>query len=135
MTCYDYSDEKSTVPCTVIKTSGNKFNLTCKVEDEIDCNLDNSILADGNKILIVDFEEGTNGNITMDPDDFETGTRRNYYHKSSGGLSGGLIALIIIIPIVLVAIVAALNFLLKKKSIPHNVIYNSNSVDNLNEIK
>jgi len=139
LTCYDYSNENSTdVPCTIAKTSGNKFNLTCKVEDEIDCNLDNSILVDGNKILIVDFEEGTNGNITIDPnhDDFETGTnKRTYKSKSSGGLSGGLIALIVIIPIVLVAIVVALIFLLKKKSIPHNLINNSNSIDNLKENK
>ena len=135
LTCYDYSNEHSTdVPCTILKTSGNKFNLTCKVEDEIDCNLDNSMLTDGNKILIVDFEEGTNGNITIDPDDDDntgSGTRRNYYHKSSGGLSGGLIALIVIIPIVLVAIIAALIFLLKKPNSP-NLIDNSNSVAGLN---
>ena len=136
LTCCDYSNEHSTdVPCTIVKTSGNKFNLTCKVEDEIDCNLDNSMLIDGNKILIVDFEEGTNGNITIDPDDDDdntgSGTRRNYYHKSSGGLSGGLIALIVIIPIVLVAIIAALIFLLKKPNSP-NLIDNSKSVAGLN---
>ena len=137
LTCCDYSNEHSTdVPCTLVKTSGNKFNLTCKVEDEIDCNLDNSMLTDGNKILLVDFEEGTNGNITIDPDDDDddntgSGTRRNYYHKSSGGLSGGLIALIVIIPIVLVAIIAALIFLLKKPNSP-NLIDNSNSAAGLN---
>ena len=127
LTCYDYSNENSTdVPCTIAKTSGNKFNLTCLVEDELDCNLDNSMLADGNKILIVDFEEGTNGNITIDPDDDNTGSgtyRKNFYRKSSGGLSGGLIALIVIIPIVLVAIVVALIFF--RKLFYLNRCYNS----------
>ena len=136
LTCFDYSNQYSTdVPCTIVKTSGNKFNLTCLVEDELDCNLDNSMLADGNKILIVDFEEGTNGNITIDPDDDDntgSGTyRKNFYRKSSGGLSGGLIALIVILPIVLVAIVAALIFLLKKSN-SHDVINSSNSVAPIN---
>ena len=134
LTCYDYSDEHSIgIPCTIAKTSGNKFDLNCEVEDKINCNLDNSMLVDDKKILIVDFEEGTNGNITIDPDDFET-NKKNYY-KSSGGLSGGIIALIVIIPIALVAIIVTLIYLLKKQPTSNRVINSSNSIDNLNNIK
>ena len=87
-------------------------------------NLENSLLTDGDKVLITNFAEGADaildgGNGGDDGDGGDTtkpnpDTNARIYHKKSSGLSGGLIALIVIIPIVAIAIIAALILFLRK---------------------
>ena len=131
--CFHSSNDNYTeLPCTITNPSGNNYNLNCKMKDSIDCNLDNSVLVDDNKVLLVDFEEGTNGNITYDPNNDNTETNAKKYFRKSSGLSSGLIALIIILPIVLVAVTVGLIFLLKKSNPPKTPIC-MNSTANLND--
>ena len=113
------NNETTNLKCTV-EGKDNKYNLKCKRDPNVSYNLENSLLTDGDKVLITNFAEGAdaildggNGGDTTKPTTNPDTNGRIYYKKSSG-LSGGLIALIVIIPIVAIAITVALILFLRK---------------------
>ena len=92
--------------------------------------LENSILTDGDKVLITNFKEGAKTTINPRNTNPTTYSPRINYKKSSG-LKGGYIALIVVIPVVAVAIVAALVLLLRKPSANPNVSIPQESTNNM----
>ena len=80
--------------CTTDKGKENNYTLSCKINPKIEYNLENSILIDDDKILVINFAKGANSQITNE---------RKYYSRSSC-LKPGIIALIFIIPIVLISL-------------------------------
>ena len=107
-------NSRTNLICKVEQETGSNYTLSCKINPKSEYNLDNSILIDDDKILIVNFAEDANSQITNDE---ITNTKTRRYYKHSSGLKGGLIALIVIIPIVIIAIVAALIIFLRKSSV------------------
>jgi hypothetical protein len=105
------NNETTNLKCTVEKVTDNKYNLKCKRDPNVSYNLENSLLTDGDKVLITNFAEGADA-ILDGGNGGDTNAR--IYHKKSSGLSGGLIALIVIIPIVAIAITVALILFLRK---------------------
>ena len=105
-------NNRTNLNCIVEQETENKYTLSCKINPNIEYNLDNSILIDDNKILIINFAKGTNSEITS--------LRTRKYYTRSSGLKPGLIALIVIIPIVIIAITAALIIFLRKSKPPVN---------------
>ena len=95
--------------CTTDKGKENNYTLSCKINPNIEYNLDNSILIDDDKILIINFAKDANSEI-------RTSRARKYYTRSSG-LKPGIIALIVIIPIVIIAITAGLIIFLRKRKV------------------
>ena len=122
-------------PCTITNINGNNYNITCKVEKKIACNLENSMINDGDKLLLVNFEEGTNSNVTFGSNSNTKG--KKYFIKSSGKSKAGLIAVLITVPIVALAIFAALYFVMRNNiTKPVMITSNtSNTLANINGLK
>ena len=123
------SDSGNTeLPCTITNGNGNNYNLSCIVEKNSKLNLDNSMIVDGDKILLVNFEEGTNANVTIGSNSNTKG--KKYFTKSSGKSKAGLIAVLITVPIVALAIITALYLVMRKNVSKPST---SNSLANINE--
>ena len=97
--------------CTADKGTENNYTLSCKINPKIEYNLENSILIDDDKILVINFAKGANSQITNDD---ITNTKTIKYYSRSSGLKPGIIALIVIIPIVVIAIIIGLILFLRK---------------------
>ena len=97
--------------CIADKGTGNNYTLSCKINPNIEYNLENSILIDDDKILVINFAKGANSQITNDD---ITNTKTIKYYSRSSGLKPGIIALIVIIPIVLIATIIGLILFLRK---------------------
>jgi len=126
-------NNKTNLTCTVEKGADNKYDLVCKTKPNTSYNLENSLLIDNNKMLIVNFPEGANTIAKVDGTGTDTdGATRRFYKKSSSGLKPGLIALIVIIPIVLIAAVVTLILLLRKLPvIPNHPIPSISTTENI----
>ena len=125
-------NEKTNLKCTVVPGTEYLCRLHCKMEPNTGYELENSILTDGNKVLITNFKEGAKHTINprnTNPTNSTNGIRINY--KKSSGLKGGYIALIVVLPVVAVAIVAALVLLLRKPSANPNVSIPQESTNNM----
>ena len=122
-------NEKTNLKCTVEKGTEYNCRLHCKMEPNTGYELENSILTDGEKVLITNFKEGAKTTINpRNTNPTTNGTRINY--KKSSGLKGGYIALIVVLPVVAVAIVVALALLLRKPSANPNVSIPDTSTTN-----
>ena len=122
-------NEKTNLKCTVEKGTEYNCRLHCKMEPNTGYELENSILTDGDKVLITNFKEGAKTTINpRNTNPTTNGTRINY--KKSSGLKGGYIALIVVLPVVAVAIVVALALLLRKPSANPNVSIPDTSTTN-----
>ena len=104
---------RTNLNCIVDQEKENNYILSCKINPNIEYNLDNSILIDEDKILIINFAKDANSKI-------RTSRARKYYTRSSG-LKPGIIALIVIIPIVIIAITAGLIIFLRKSPVNPNI--------------
>ena len=104
---------RTNLNCIVDQEKENNYVLSCKINPNIEYNLDNSILIDEDKILIINFAKDANSKI-------RTSRARKYYTRSSG-LKPGIIALIVIIPIVIIAITAGLIIFLRKSPVNPNI--------------
>jgi hypothetical protein len=124
------NNEKTNLKCKVEKGTEYNCRLHCKMEPNTGYELENSILTDGNKVLITNFKEGAKTTINPRNTNPTTNSPRINYKKSSG-LKGGYIALIVVIPVVAVAIVAALVLLLRKPSANPNVSIPQESTNNM----
>ena len=122
-------NEKTNLKCTVEKGTEYNCRLLCKMEPNTGYELENSILTDGDKVLITNFKEGAKTTINPRNTNPTNSLRINY--KKSSGLKGGYIALIVVIPVVAVAIVAALALLLRKPSANPNVSIPQESTNNM----
>ena len=125
-------NEKTNLKCTVEKGTEYNCRLLCKMEPNTGYELENSILTDGDKVLITNFKEGAKTTINprnTNPTSTTNSPRINY--KKSSGLKGGYIALIVVLPVVAVAIVAALALLLRKPSANPNVSIPQESTNNM----
>ena len=116
------NNEKTNLKCTVENGTEYNYRLQCKIDPDTGYELENSLLTDGEKLLITNFKEGAESKIndpttvpTTIPDTSYSGHR---YKKNSSGLKGGYIALIVVLPIVAIASVAAL-ILCSRKSNPN----------------
>lgn len=127
-------NEKTNLKCTVEPGTEYLCRLHCKMEPNTGYELENSILTDGNKVLITNFKEGAKTTINprnTNPTSTTNGTRINY--KKSSGLKGGYIALIVVLPIVAIASVVALILCSRKSSPNPNVSIPEDST--INNIK
>ena len=127
-------NEKTNLKCKVDQGTEYNCRLLCKMEPNTGYELENSILTDGDKVLITNFKEGAkttinprNTNPTI-PTSTTNSPRINY--KKSSGLKGGYIALIVVLPVVAVAIVVALALLLRKPSANPNASIPDTSTSN-----
>ena len=129
--CNHLSDDGNTeLPFTITNINENQYNLSCKVEKYVECNLDNSMIIDEDKILLIDFEEGINANVSLN----QKTKGKKYFRQSSGKNNAGFIATLVIVPIVALAIIAALYFVLRKNT-TNQIIPIPNSTNNINETK
>ena len=125
-------NEKTNLKCKVDPGTEYLCRLLCKMEPNTGYELENSILTDGDKVLITNFKEGAKTTINprnTNPTIPTNSPRINY--KKSSGLKGGYIALIVVLPVVAVAIVAALVLLLRKPSANPNVSIPQESTNNM----
>ena len=108
----------------------NNFTLKCEIEPNVEYDLDNSLLVDNDKLVIINFQKDAKSTITEDDIIGTTGIR----YRSSKKLSKGIIAMIIIVPIVLVAItIGIMLFLIKSRKIERKVIPSESSTDVKND--
>jgi hypothetical protein len=128
-------NEKTNLKCKVENATEYNYRLLCKTDPDTGYELENSLLTDGDKLLITNFKKGAESKIndpttvpTTIPDTSYSGHR---YKKNSSGLKGGYIALIVVLPVVAVAIVAALVLLLRKPSANPNVSIPQESTNNM----
>ena len=92
--------------------------------------MDNSLLVDNDKLVIINFQKDAKSTITEDDIIGTTGIR----YRSSKKLSKGIIAMIIIVPIVLVAItIGIMLFLIKSRKTERKVIPSESSTDVKND--
>ncbi len=127
------NNEKTNLKCKVEKGTEYNYRLKCKTDPDTGYELENSLLTDGDKLLITNFKEGAESKIndpTTVPDTSYSGHR---YKKNSSGLKGGYIALIVVLPIVAIASVAALILCSRKSSPNPNVSISGDSA--INNIK
>ena len=131
------NNEKTNLKCTVENGTEYNYRLQCKTDPDTGYELENSLLTDGDKLLITNFKEGAESKIndpttvpTTIPDTSYSGHR---YKKNSSGLKGGYIALIVVLPIVAIASVVALILCSRKSSPNPNVSIPEDST--INNIK
>ena len=131
------NNEKTNLKCKVEKGTEYNYRLQCKTDPDTGYELENSLLTDGDKLLITNFKEGAESKIndpttvpTTIPDTSYSGHR---YKKNSSGLKGGYIALIVVLPIVAIASVVALILCSRKSSPNPNVSIPEDST--INNIK
>ena len=122
-------NEKTNLKCKVVPGTEYNCRLECKMEPNTGYELENSILTDGDKVLITNFKEGAK--TTINPRNINQTNSLRINYKKSSGLKGGYIALIVVIPVVAVAIVAALALLLRKPSANPNVSIPQESTNNM----
>ena len=125
-------NEKTNLKCTVVPGTEYLCRLHCKMEPNTGYELENSILTDGDKVLITNFKEGAKTTINPRNTNPTTNSPRINYKKSSG-LKGGYIALIVVLPIVAIASVVALILCSRKSSPNPNVSIPEDST--INNIK
>ena len=123
------NDDYIEIKCKNDGITDKKYNFTCLLNDSIECQLDNSMVIDDDKILLIDFEEGAESEIVIKPNSTNRKNTR-YFRKSSGGLNVGLISLIVIIPIISIIITVVSIILLRKSNNPE-IVPNSNTKVNL----
>ena len=131
------NNEKTNLKCKVENATEYNYRLLCKTDPDTGYELENSLLTDGDKLLITNFKEGAESKIndpttvpTTIPDTSYSGHR---YKKNSSGLKGGYIALIVVLPIVAIASVVALILCSRKSSPNPNVSIPEDST--INNIK
>ena len=131
------NNEKTNLKCKVENGTEYNYRLQCKTDPDTGYELENSLLTDGDKLLITNFKEGAESKIndpttvpTTIPDTSYSGHR---YKKNSSGLKGGYIALIVVLPIVAIASVVALILCSRKSSPNPNVSIPEDST--INNIK
>ena len=108
----------------------NNFTLKCEIEPNVEYDLDNSLLVDNDKLVIINFQKDAKSTITEDDIIGTAGIR----YRSSKKLSKGIIAMIIIVPIVLVAITIGIMLsLIKSRKTERKVIPSESSTDVKND--
>ena len=121
------SKNETVIKCFVDKIEEGNYTLNCSLKPNTQYEFDNSILFDDDKIMIINFENGTESQIITD----EIKPKR-YYKRSSGKLSSGIIALIIIVPVVLLAMATGLAFYFRKhKEVPKIPVSVFSTTDNI----
>ena len=121
------SKNETIIKCFVDKLEEGNYTLNCSLKPNTQYEFDNSILFDDDKIMIINFENGTESQIITD----EIKPKR-YYKRSSGKLSSGIIALIIIVPVVLLAMATGLAFYFRKhKEVPKIPVSVFSTTDNI----
>ena len=102
--------------------------------------MDNSVIVDGDKSLLINFKDGSQGQITDDtepkpepePDDHDSIGTKYFRNNHKSGLSGGYIALIVIISAIVFALIVGLFIYSRKSRTP---IENTHENSSMNKIK
>ena len=134
------SNNEKELKCTVNKIEGSKYELNCPLESGISYDLDNSVIVDGDKSLLINFKDGSQGQITDDtepkpepePDDHDSIGTKYFRNNHKSGLSGGYIALIVIISAIVFALIVGLFIYSRKSRTP---IENTHENSSMNKIK
>ena len=116
------------INCNINHLSGNNYNLNCKLNESINCDLDGSVTILDNEILFIKFSNN-NTKLNFVPDSKEISViGKRYFRNSSKKISSGAIVAIILVPIfALFGIIAMLYYFNKKNTNKH--INNSNSLE------
>ena len=110
--------------CSIIVIKGNNYTLNCKINENIDGDLQASVSYIGKDLLIINFETGFDSKIIFK----EKYTKFNkiYYSKKSKQIKvGAIIAISLIIIIVVVSMIIIIILKKKRKNIKTKHIYDS----------
>ncbi|MBO6244535.1 MAG: 5'-nucleotidase C-terminal domain-containing protein, partial [Clostridia bacterium] len=108
------------INCNINHLAGNNYNLNCKLNESINCDLDGSITILDNEILFIKFSNN-NTKLNFVPDSKEISViGKRYFRNSSKKISSGAIVAIILVPIfALFGIIAMLYYFNKKNTNKH----------------
>ena len=114
------SKNETELNCTIDNKIESNYTLKCKLVSNINYDLDNSILIDDDKLLLINFEKGAEAQILnnepISSTEINNKTTRRYFHNSNKKLTSGIIALIVIIPIISIAIIISIALFLRKSN-------------------
>ena len=110
------SNNKTEIKCTIDKTTANNCTLNCNLEPNKNYDLDNSILMDDDKLLLINFANGTESEIPNS--ETTTSNGRRFFKSSKSGLSAGYIVAIVAASVVALALVIGLALFLRKPNVP-----------------
>ena len=126
------SKNETELNCTIDNKIESNYTLKCKLVSNINYDLDNSILIDDDKLLLINFEKGAEAQILnnepISSTEINNKTTRRYFHNSNKKLTSGIIALIVIIPIISIAIIISIALFLRKSNKAIK-ISNENSIE------
>ena len=138
------SNNEKELKCTVNNKEGNKYEINCPLESGVTYDLDNSVIVDEDKSLLINFKDGNQSQIPDDtqpkpdpepkpepePEDNNSIGTRYFRNNSKNGLSGGYIALIAIICAIVLALVVGLFIYFNKSRTPIEQTYDISSSRN-----
>ena len=110
------SNNKTEIKCTIDKTTANNCTFNCNLDSNKNYDLDNSILMDDDKLLLINFANGTESEIPNS--ETTTSNGRRFFKSSKSGLSAGYIVAIVAASVVALALVIGLALFLRKPNVP-----------------
>ena len=126
-------DLLSEINCTIIDIINNNYKFNCQRKKGEKFDLDNSLFITNDDIILINFDNTTNTNTTINYEDSETTSNRIYLSKKKEGLSTGtIVAIALVLAFAIVSFIVAMIYLRKDK--PDDKKEVSSAVVNIKEI-
>ena len=100
--------------CSIIEIIGNNYTLNCKINENIDGDLQASVSYIDKDLLIINFETGFNSKINY-KEKYTKFNRIYYQTKSEKIKSAAIIAISLVIIIIVISMIIFIIFILKRK--------------------
>ena len=125
--------KEAKINCSIIEIIGNNYTLNCKINENIDGDLQASISYIGKDLLIINFEPGFDSKINFK--EKYTKFNKMYYSRKSDQIKSTAIIVISLVIIIIVASLIVIIFIIfkrKKKNNKRHIQDSSRETININ---